>query len=180
MKEVRLQRAVRAQDLEGAAGECGTEREVELDGGLLAPAGHEPAAVEGLTGTQLTGLEDVGLHLLDRTHELDQLGDGVGRLLEDDVPRLAEHPVGEVVGVQLAQGDRECDANVVDPSDLTGADPLHEASEGGVVDVVVVDRQGQVALGRERTQLLDLTSGECEGLLHEHTDPALEQAACEG
>ena len=85
-------------------------------------------------------------------------------LLEDDVLGRAEHPVREVAGLELRQRHREADPHVLDPAQPPGPHPVEQADEGGVVEVVVVDPQGEPlavgeAPGAPGTSALDRAAG---------------------
>ncbi len=180
MAEVGLGRAVRAQHFEGPAVEALAEGEVDLGRPLLAPGGHQPAVVEGLARQQLAAAEDRRLRLLDPADQGMELGKGVGSSLEDDVLRRAEHPVGEVAGFELGEGHREADPHVLDAAHPPGAHPRQQADEGGVIEVVVVDPQGEPPAFGEALQFERLDAGEGRGLLQEDADPHLQEPAGHG
>ena len=175
MAEVGLGRAVRAQHLQGPAGEPLAEGEVDLGRPAVAAGRHQPAVVEDLPGVELARAQDGGLRLPDGADQGMELRERVRRLLEDDVLGGAEHPVREVPGVELRERHREADPHVLDPAHPSGPHVVEQAGEGGVPDVVVVHSQGQVQAIGQRLQLPRVGAGERHRLLDQDADPHLQQ-----
>jgi hypothetical protein len=179
VEEVDLQRAVGAEHLQRAARKGLAERHVELRRAAFRDESRGPTVVEHLPRVQLTGAELRGARTAHGAKEVLQLAERVHGLLEDDVARRAEHPVRVVAGVELAQRHGEGHLHVLDAADLAGAYPSHQALEGRVEDVVVVDAEGQPTLVRELREGLRVRRRERDRLLDEDTDPELQELPCE-
>ncbi len=177
MGQVGLDRPVAPEDLQGGPLEALAEGEVDLGGAALGPGGDQPAIVEDLSGGELAAAEEGGGRLPHRPHQGVELGEGVGRLLEDDVLRRPEHPVREVAGLELGERHRHRDPHVLDPADPAGPHLGEQAGEGGLIEIVVIDPQGEAALQGELTQLARRLRIEGDGLFDQGSNPQLEEPA---
>jgi hypothetical protein len=66
---------------------------------------------------------------------------------------------------------------VLDAADLARPHPLQEAREGRMMEVVVVDPEGDPARCGQLRQLPGVAARKGEGLLHERADPRLQELA---
>jgi len=173
--EVRLQAAVGSYRDEARALEVLAEAEGDLGCCVLPAQGAGPARVKYLSGRELERLQGTSFAFGELPAEGVHLGQGVGTLLEDDVPGCAQHPGVEAAGVELAERHAPRRLHVSEAPDVPSCDALLESEEGGVVAVVVVHAEGEAALSGEGGELAGLLRREREGLLDERPDPQLKE-----
>src|SRR5258705_517925 len=129
---------VRAEPAQEAPGEGAPEREGERRRPALGGERELPGVVKEDARREFDRRRRHRRDVAARSEQLDELRERVRRLLEDDVLRRAEHPMGEVAALELAQRDREAGEDVVGHPELSSRNNTLTREEAGMKGLVLV------------------------------------------